>query len=206
MNSPNIFPLFYLLPSPQLSPAGFYSHPTPFSLSVALPNFSDTPAANLSEETKNDAKILFSQGKPLEGNIGLQASQANTCQTSGMDYEIEALKNSILSQSSASPFLAPMSAYSSPRSLFAPVRKPYAESFLRTSATKPLRDSRGVRCSKAERIVKIRKYKDKLKKWRERHPVSRDFGGRRQVAFNKRRVNGRFAKGYLEITEELVTT
>ncbi len=46
----------------------------------------------------------------------------------------------------------------------------------------------------SERQRRIKKYKDKLKKWRAEHPVSRKFDGRRKVAFIKYRLNGRFAK------------
>lgn len=45
-----------------------------------------------------------------------------------------------------------------------------------------------------ERLKKIGKYKAKLKIWREKHPISKTFEGRRQVAFQKARLNGRFAK------------
>lgn len=49
-------------------------------------------------------------------------------------------------------------------------------------------------CTKVERIRKIKKYKEKLAKWRKVHPISRKFEGRRKVAFEKRRKNGRFSK------------
>ena len=45
-----------------------------------------------------------------------------------------------------------------------------------------------------ERKHKIRKYKEKLKKWRSIHPINRNFEGRRKVAFAKKRFNGRFQK------------
>eukprot|EP00826_Nyctotherus_ovalis_P052342 TRINITY_DN6619_c0_g2_i3.p1 TRINITY_DN6619_c0_g2~~TRINITY_DN6619_c0_g2_i3.p1 ORF type:complete len:194 (+),score=43.46 TRINITY_DN6619_c0_g2_i3:218-799(+) len=48
--------------------------------------------------------------------------------------------------------------------------------------------------TKVERERKIRKYKKKLKKWRTLHPISRNFEGRRRVAFTKIRNNGRFFK------------
>lgn len=48
--------------------------------------------------------------------------------------------------------------------------------------------------SKVERQHKIKKYKEKLKKWRKFHPINRNFEGRRRVAFEKIRHNGRFAK------------
>ena len=48
--------------------------------------------------------------------------------------------------------------------------------------------------TKVERLHKIRKYKEKLKRWRTLHPLSRNFEGRRRVAFSKARNNGRFAK------------
>ena len=46
----------------------------------------------------------------------------------------------------------------------------------------------------AERRLKIRKYKEKLVKWRLGHPLSRKFDGRKKIAFAKYRRNGRFAK------------
>jgi len=45
-----------------------------------------------------------------------------------------------------------------------------------------------------ERQKKIKKYKEKLRKRRETHPVSRTFEGRRIIAFAKERHNGRFTK------------
>lgn len=45
-----------------------------------------------------------------------------------------------------------------------------------------------------ERQKRIKKYKAKLKKWRSSHPLSRRFDGRREVAFKKSRLNGKFAK------------
>jgi hypothetical protein len=45
-----------------------------------------------------------------------------------------------------------------------------------------------------ERQKRIKKYKAKLKKWRSNHPLSRRFDGRRQVAFKKCRLNGKFSK------------
>ena len=45
-----------------------------------------------------------------------------------------------------------------------------------------------------ERQKRIRKYKEKLAKWREDHPVNRNFEGRRRIAFEKQRINGRFIK------------
>lgn len=50
--------------------------------------------------------------------------------------------------------------------------------------------------TKVERKHKIRKYKEKLKRWRDLHPISRSFEGRRKVAFTKARSNGRFSKQY----------
>lgn len=59
----------------------------------------------------------------------------------------------------------------------------------------PLEDEERVGIyTKVERQRKIRKYKEKLKRWRVLHPLSRKFDGRRRVAFSKTRNNGRFAK------------
>lgn len=45
-----------------------------------------------------------------------------------------------------------------------------------------------------ERRKKIFKYKEKLRKWREIHPISRGFVGRKLVARNKPRLKGKFIK------------
>jgi hypothetical protein len=42
--------------------------------------------------------------------------------------------------------------------------------------------------------MKIRTYKEKLRKYREKCNVSRVFHGRSQAAKNKLRVNGKFVK------------
>jgi len=49
------------------------------------------------------------------------------------------------------------------------------------------------RCTQSERIEKMKKYKAKLKKWREAHPINRYYVGRRKNALRKARANGRFA-------------
>lgn len=48
--------------------------------------------------------------------------------------------------------------------------------------------------TRAERRLKIKKFKEKLKRRRTTHPIVRVFEGRRKIAFAKRRHNGRFAK------------
>eukprot|EP01017_Pseudomicrothorax_dubius_P038427 TRINITY_DN5756_c0_g1_i3.p1 TRINITY_DN5756_c0_g1~~TRINITY_DN5756_c0_g1_i3.p1 ORF type:complete len:313 (-),score=63.93 TRINITY_DN5756_c0_g1_i3:192-1130(-) len=48
--------------------------------------------------------------------------------------------------------------------------------------------------TREERIGKIKKYKSKLSRWREKHPVNRVFKGRSRAANAKPRVNGRFIK------------
>ncbi|KRX06437.1 hypothetical protein PPERSA_05050 [Pseudocohnilembus persalinus] len=45
-----------------------------------------------------------------------------------------------------------------------------------------------------ERAKKIKKYKDKLLRWKQAHPISRQFSGRSQVANKKPRIKGRFVK------------
>ena len=50
------------------------------------------------------------------------------------------------------------------------------------------------RCSPSEKAEKIKKYRAKMKKWREMHPISRCYEGRRKNALKKARSNGRFAK------------
>lgn len=55
--------------------------------------------------------------------------------------------------------------------------------------------------SREERMQKIMKYKNKIQKWRDSHPVNRAFTGRSKVAGNKPRVKGRFVKAseYIKI-------
>ena len=45
---------------------------------------------------------------------------------------------------------------------------------------------------KYERINKILKYKNKIRKWRREHPVKRVFKGRSVVAGQKPRIKGKF--------------
>lgn len=45
-----------------------------------------------------------------------------------------------------------------------------------------------------ERKEKIQKYKKKLEKWREKHPIVKSFEGRKMVAVQKPRVRGKFVK------------
>ncbi len=46
--------------------------------------------------------------------------------------------------------------------------------------------------SKEERRQKILKYKNKIAKWRNSHPVKRAFSGRSNVAGKKPRIKGKF--------------
>jgi hypothetical protein len=55
--------------------------------------------------------------------------------------------------------------------------------------------------SKEERQEKIQRYKNKIRKYREAHPVMRTFEGRSKIAGSKPRIKGRFAKK--ETKEEL---
>lgn len=48
--------------------------------------------------------------------------------------------------------------------------------------------------TRVERKRRIMKYKEKQKKWRKLHPLSRNFEGRRRIAFEKVRKNGKFTK------------
>jgi len=48
--------------------------------------------------------------------------------------------------------------------------------------------------SREERMQRILKYKNKIQKWRDAHPVNRAFTGRSKVAGNKPRFKGRFVK------------
>lgn len=46
--------------------------------------------------------------------------------------------------------------------------------------------------SRAERMLKILRYKKKIVKWRLNHPLTRNFSGRSQVAGSKPRIKGKF--------------
>ena len=46
--------------------------------------------------------------------------------------------------------------------------------------------------NKQERIGKILKYKNKIRKWRAEHPVKKSFKGRSAVANQKPRIKGKF--------------
>eukprot|EP01017_Pseudomicrothorax_dubius_P017237 TRINITY_DN1952_c0_g1_i1.p1 TRINITY_DN1952_c0_g1~~TRINITY_DN1952_c0_g1_i1.p1 ORF type:complete len:281 (-),score=27.09 TRINITY_DN1952_c0_g1_i1:116-958(-) len=48
--------------------------------------------------------------------------------------------------------------------------------------------------TREERIKKIRNYRSKVQKWREKHPINRNFKGRSRAAIQKPRINGRFVK------------
>ena len=53
--------------------------------------------------------------------------------------------------------------------------------------------------TREERTNKILKYKNKIRKWRNEHPVNRNFKGRSAVAGKKPRIKGKFVT-----TEEYV--
>jgi len=44
------------------------------------------------------------------------------------------------------------------------------------------------------RIQKILEYKQKIMKWRIKHPIIRSFGGRSDIANVKPRIKGKFVK------------
>lgn len=58
-------------------------------------------------------------------------------------------------------------------------------------------------CTKEERLAKILKYKNKIRKWRSSHPVNKRFNGRSSVATKKPRIKGKFvtSEKYLEFLE-----
>eukprot|EP01017_Pseudomicrothorax_dubius_P037289 TRINITY_DN5451_c0_g1_i1.p1 TRINITY_DN5451_c0_g1~~TRINITY_DN5451_c0_g1_i1.p1 ORF type:complete len:332 (+),score=44.40 TRINITY_DN5451_c0_g1_i1:98-997(+) len=56
--------------------------------------------------------------------------------------------------------------------------------------------------TREERNEKISRYKSKICKWREQHPVNRSFKGRSRVAETKPRVKGRFVKKSEQTDEE----
>mgnify|MGYP001587564928 CR=1 FL=1 len=46
----------------------------------------------------------------------------------------------------------------------------------------------------SQRRAKIQKYKFRIQKYREDHPIKRNYNGRSRVAKTKPRMNGKFAK------------
>eukprot|EP01017_Pseudomicrothorax_dubius_P035063 TRINITY_DN4867_c0_g2_i5.p1 TRINITY_DN4867_c0_g2~~TRINITY_DN4867_c0_g2_i5.p1 ORF type:complete len:272 (-),score=45.19 TRINITY_DN4867_c0_g2_i5:107-862(-) len=54
-----------------------------------------------------------------------------------------------------------------------------------------------------ERSIRIAKYKNKIKKFREAHPVNRTFTGRSQIAVQKPRIKGRFVKNSSSMAPEV---
>ena len=57
--------------------------------------------------------------------------------------------------------------------------------------------------TREERLAKILKYKNKIRKWRSSHPVHKKFTGRSSVATKKPRIKGKFVTSdkYLEYLE-----
>ena len=46
----------------------------------------------------------------------------------------------------------------------------------------------------SQRREKIQRYKRRIRKFREEHPIKRNYNGRSRVAKDKPRLNGKFAK------------
>lgn len=187
-----------ILPSPQPSDFNIGS---PSSLSGTFRKVSEAfqlppplvSPHDLSEEQKISQSILF----PLKRKNSLSpipdSPFANT-----IGIELERLKETILAQNSReikrtascssvqlgdnfrlSPLLCPQ------------IQTPPTTKSPMTSETIT---KNSFRCSAEERLKKICKYKEKLRKRRMSHKLSRDFDGRKKVAIKKLRVNGRFVK------------
>lgn len=58
--------------------------------------------------------------------------------------------------------------------------------------------------SKEERLEKIARYKAKLKKWRDLHPVKRKYPGRARIAEKKPRVKGKFVPKEIEMLNHTI--
>ncbi len=167
-------------------------------------------SAGCLSETEINAQILF-PSKRASGQSLKTSATADPL----LDQELNSLRRSILCQKNAgnerqeklffklldnlgfdrstaesvSPIVLPQGVMSSPGGLILP-----AELLLSRFSSIATGRTRVGLYSALERQRKIRKYKEKLKKWRGQHPISRKFDGRRRVAFVKNRLNGRFAK------------
>lgn len=174
-----------------------------FKMYYPSPN---TPASNqilqdeitpkLSKEKVIIAHILFPTLRRRLSNSQFSMS----CDPS-LDQELEVLKNTMLSQSFAdlqkqstadgSPSIGSIN-----QQLFAYSQNTETTNGALCHQEKNIGDGQKKvgAYTLIERQKRIIKYKAKLKKWRALHPLSRKFDGRRQVAFKKCRLNGKFAK------------
>ena len=125
-----------------------------------------------------------------------------------LDYELNCLKRLFLSQSaigsSLSQDMTPLplhlsSTSSLPQVYYMHVRSPERAAYGQSNSAsckeiQEIKEKMIGNYTPIERQRKIKKYKDKLGKWRAEHPINRKFNGRRKVAFLKQRFNGRFSK------------
>lgn len=185
----------YLLPTCMATPTMTCS---PCDLGALVPHCLTSSSLDLQNGFDHDQiatmKILF-PGKEIKENL-----QKSVVSSESLDNELNYLRLLILSQ--------PNFVLTQQLSLSLPLTGQQPGTFFAAAVEaeeKPLEseeqnasddatEKRVGIYTKVEREGKIRRYKEKLKKWRALHPVSRNFEGRRRVAFNKSRNNGRFFK------------
>ena len=192
MNSPHSFPV------QPVYPLLFYSSIPPAPVLWPVPEIRTadySPSKDLSEDIRIDANILF----PVKSDPRSASQSQYTVTSPSLAYELENLKNAILAQSTYE-CQANMSPPINFQTEFTTMEK-FPEFLLTdpvprwTEIEKRKGLNSGAECGGIERLLKIRRYKEKLKKWRAVHPINRSFAGRRRVAFTKSRVNGRFSAG-----------
>lgn len=153
---------------------------------LSSPGFLPLEPSPISPDLQADVGALFAP-KPRDGSV----SHADPA----VDGELEKLRTRILSQDFS--VFAPKQRSPSIQQLDNPV----APLKLRPPAEEDKGKREAIRAktlvgmySKEERQRRIARYKDKQRRRRLVHPISRVFEGRRAIAFAKSRVNGRFTK------------
>ncbi len=173
--------------SPNLAPLSAPDQLSPFVFQSFAPDYPSAAA----EDLKANVEALFA---PRTRGPATHSTTAGP--DPAMDNELERLKLKILAQSPAtavprlqSPTIRP--GRMTPLALRPPLQPETA--FKVFEGLVGRRTKIGM-YSMEERQRRIRRYKAKMLRRRQRHPVSRVFEGRRAVAYNKTRVNGRFCK------------
>lgn len=60
--------------------------------------------------------------------------------------------------------------------------------------SQPMEENKVGIYTKSQRSLKILKYKERIQKFRDAHPIKKNYGGRSRVAKEKPRLNGKFAR------------
>ena len=159
---------------------------------------------SLPDSVRDDAKVLFPP------RLGLSHARIARNSSQSLRDEFENLRRKILGHMLVLAGKRPVSGSHfsgavSDDNCSGPEGSPGKETaYLRTSSEDG--------CEKPEPMIgkyaiskrqqKIAYYKQKLKKWRALHPISRKFEGRRGVALNKGRKDGKFGKSCKKVAFE----